>query len=92
MENSSDINDIKDVLYQEKVPFFKRIYRSKGKILSVFILGSVVGYGAYLAFGPNSLSVLLKLKHKRENLLTSEEFLKMENEKLQRELFELKGL
>ncbi|WP_121763527.1 FtsB family cell division protein [Helicobacter burdigaliensis] len=58
-------------------------------ILLVCILALYFGN---LLFGENSLSVLYKLKNKEEAIRTEVNRLMNENARLQKELFELKGL
>ncbi|BDQ29188.1 hypothetical protein [Helicobacter ailurogastricus] len=61
----------------------------------VIIFGLIVALGVYvgcLLFGDNSLEVLLQLKHRQVALYERVQNLQYENAKLQKQLFELKGL
>ena len=67
--------------------------------LSVRILAAtaivMILFGIYvgiLLFGENSLSVLNHLKQEKKDLMAEAEQLKSENQKLQKEYFELKQL
>jgi len=62
------------------------------------ILVTMIGillFGIYLGiliYGENSLTVLNQLKEKKQNLIEEEKILKQENQKFQKEFFELKQL
>lgn len=75
----------KTISYQERfhlLPFFS-------VVLIVCIAGIYIGN---LLFGSNSLSILLELQEKKEKMRQEVNFLTNQNAKLQKELFELKGL
>lgn len=57
--------------------------------IGILLFGIYVGI---LIYGENSLTVLNHLKEKKEMLRQEEKSLKAENQKLQKELFELKQL
>ena len=57
--------------------------------IGILLFGIYVGI---LLYGENSLTVLNHLKEKKEMLKQEEKHLKAENQKLQKELFELKQL
>ena len=57
--------------------------------IGILLFGIYVGI---LIYGENSLTVLNDLKEKKEMLKQEEKHLKAENQKLQKELFELKQL
>jgi cell division protein FtsB len=57
--------------------------------IGILLFGIYVGI---LIYGENSLTVLNDLKNKKEMLKQKEKSLKAENQKLQKELFELKQL
>ena len=62
------------------------------------VLVTMIGillFGIYLGiliYGENSLTVLNQLKEKKQNLIEEEKILKQENQKFQKEFFELKQL
>jgi chaperonin cofactor prefoldin len=58
-------------------------------VLGILLFGIYVGV---LIYGENSLTVLNQLKEKKEGLTLEEKILKEENQKLQKEYFELKQL
>ena len=58
-------------------------------VLGILVFGVYVGV---LIYGENSLTVLNQLKEKKQNLSLEEKILKMENQRLQKEYFELKQL
>jgi len=58
-------------------------------VIGILLFGIYVGI---LIYGENSLTVLNHLKEKKEMLKQEEKHLKAENQKLQKELFELKQL
>jgi len=58
-------------------------------LIGLLLFGS---YVAILIYGENSLTVLNHLKEKKEMLRQEEKSLKVENQRLQKELFELKQL
>jgi len=55
----------------------------------ILLFGIYVGV---LMYGENSLTVLNTLKEKKENLVKEKKILKLENQRLQKEFFELKQL
>ena len=57
--------------------------------LGILVFGIYVGV---LIYGENSLTVLNQLKEKKQNLLLEGSTLKNENQKLQKEYFELQQL
>jgi len=57
--------------------------------LGILLFGIYVGV---LVYGENSLTVLNQLKDKKEDLSHEEKILKNENQRLQKEYFELKQL
>ncbi len=64
------------------------------KTLLVALIGILV-FGIYvgiLIYGENSLTVLNQLKDKKQGLLLNGKALKIENQRLQKEFFELKQL
>ena len=64
------------------------------KTLLIALIGILV-FGIYvgiLIYGENSLTVLNQLKEKKQGLLIKGKALKSENQRLQKEFFELKQL
>ena len=64
------------------------------KTLLVALIGILV-FGIYigiLIYGENSVTVLTQLKEKKQTLLEKGKILKRENQRLQKEFFELKQL
>ena len=57
--------------------------------LGILLFGIYVGV---LIYGENSLTVLNQLKEKKQGLSFEEKILKVENQRLQKEYFELKQL
>ena len=57
--------------------------------LGILLFGIYVGV---LVYGENSLTVLNQLKEKKQDLSQEEKLLKNENQRLQKEYFELKQL
>lgn len=57
--------------------------------LGILIFGIYIGV---LMYGENSLTVLNDLQEKKENLTKEKKALKLENQRLQKEFFELKQL
>ena len=55
----------------------------------ILLFGIYIGV---LMYGENSLTVLNSLKEKKENLIKEKKILKLENQRLQKEFFELKQL
>ena len=68
--------------FYKLLPFFRLF-------LAIFIAGIYFGN---LFFGTNSLSVLFELQNKEKQISKEVKNLMNENAKLQKELFELKGL
>jgi len=58
-------------------------------VIGILLFGIYVGV---LIYGENSLTVLNQLKEKREGLSFEKKVLKVDNQKLQKEYFELKQL
>ena len=64
------------------------------KTLLITAIGILL-FGIYLGiliYGENSLTVLNQLKEKKQGLIQEERILKIENQRLQKEFFELKQL
>ncbi len=64
------------------------------KTLLITAIGILL-FGIYLGvliYGENSLTVLNQLKEKKQGLIQEERILKTENQRLQKEFFELKQL
>lgn len=57
--------------------------------IGILLFGVYVGV---LVYGENSLTVLNQLKEKKQGLSLEEKILKVENQRLQKEYFELKQL
>jgi len=57
--------------------------------IGILLFGIYVGI---LIYGENSLTVLNHLKEKKQSLIQKEKILKTENQRLQKEYFELKQL
>jgi len=57
--------------------------------IGILLFGIYVGI---LMYGENSLTVLNQLKEKKESLSLEDKTLKVENQRLQKEYFELKQL
>jgi len=57
--------------------------------LGILLFGIYVGI---LMYGENSLTVLNQLKEKKQNLLQEKRAIKIKNQRLQKEFFELKQL
>ncbi|PAF49805.1 hypothetical protein BKH41_00425 [Helicobacter sp. 12S02232-10] len=70
----------------------RTIYVNRAIIISFLILMVIGAYTGYLLFGTNSIEVLISVKDKRTSLQESVQTLQYENAKLQKQLFELKGL
>lgn len=58
-------------------------------VIGILLFGIYVGV---LIYGENSLTVLNQLKEKKQGLSLEEKILKVENQRLQKEYFELKQL
>jgi hypothetical protein len=58
-------------------------------VLGILLFGI---YAGVLIYGENSLTVLNQLKEKKQGLSLEEKILKVENQRLQKEYFELKQL
>ena len=58
-------------------------------VIGILLFGVYVGV---LIYGENSLTVLNQLKEKKQGLSLEEKILKVENQRLQKEYFELKQL
>ena len=57
--------------------------------IGILLFGIYIGI---LIYGENSLTVLTQLKEKKQGLFQEEKTLKIENQRLQKEFFELKQL
>jgi hypothetical protein len=57
--------------------------------IGILLFGIYIGI---LIYGENSLTVLNQLKEKKQGLFQTEKVLKTENQRLQKEFFELKQL
>lgn len=79
-------------IFNKYQKYIRWIYVNRAIIISFFILMILGAYLGYLIFGNNSLEVLLSIKDKKDSLEQSVKNLKDSNAKLQKQLFELKGL
>ena len=75
----------------------QRVEALAGLSLKTFLVTAIVilFFGIYLGiliYGENSLTVLKQLKEKKDGLSQEKRVLKLENQKLQKEFFELKQL
>lgn len=75
----------------------QEVERIAGLSIKAFLLTAIaiLVFGIYvgiLIYGENSLTVLNQLKEKKEALLKESRMLKSENQRLQKEYFELKQL
>ena len=57
--------------------------------IGILLFGIYIGI---LVYGENSLTVLNQLKEKKQGLFLEEKIIKVENQRLQKEYFELKQL
>ncbi|PAF50448.1 hypothetical protein [Helicobacter sp. 13S00477-4] len=78
--------------FQKYKKSIRLIYINRVVIIIFFILMIIGAYTGYLLFGTNSLEVLISVKDKRTSLQENVQTLQYENAKLQKQLFELKGL
>ncbi|MDD6056255.1 MAG: hypothetical protein PUB96_06920 [Helicobacteraceae bacterium] len=77
----------------ENIEFKKGGFYRLLPFFSLVLLVCIVGvYMGNLLFGDNSLRILLQLRDKERQMRQDVESLMQENAKLQKELFELKGL
>lgn len=77
----------------DEVEFKKGGFYKLLPFFSIILLICIIGvYIGNLLFGNNSFSVLLQLQNKEEEMRKEVDTLREENAKLQKELFELKGL
>lgn len=72
--------------------FWYRIYTHRIYIYGFIAVVCVGAYVGFLLFGDNSLDVLLKNIAQRDELLEEVSDLQAKNARLQKDLFELKGL
>ncbi len=82
---------------REKMTDTQKVEELAGLSLKTLLITTVgiLLFGVYLGiliYGENSLTVLNSLKEKKKGLLTEVKILKTENQKLQKEYFELKQL
>ncbi len=82
---------------QNNLANIKRVEALAGLSLKTFLITAIgiLLFGIYLGiliYGENSLTVLKQLKEKKHDLLQEKRVLKSENQKLQKEFFELKQL
>ncbi len=68
------------------------IYTHRKYFVVLLILVGFGVYGSFLAFGEYSLEVLLKDREQKNTLQKEVDLLQAQNAKLQKDLFELKGL
>ncbi|RDU54625.1 hypothetical protein CQA49_04805 [Helicobacter sp. MIT 00-7814] len=61
-------------------------------LVAFFIVLGLFGYGVVLLFGDISLRSLLKLKYQQNALIEEVDSLQKQNAKIQKEIFELRGL
>lgn len=77
----------------DEIEFKKGGFYKLLPFFSIILLICIIGvYIGNLLFGNNSFSVLLQLQNKEEEMRKEVDTLREENAKLQKELFELKGL
>ncbi|PAF42665.1 hypothetical protein [Helicobacter sp. 11S03491-1] len=71
---------------------WRKIYVNRVLIIIFLVLMATGAYMGYLLFGTNSIEVLISVKDKKAALQESVQRLQYNNAKLQKQLFELKGL
>ena len=72
---------------------FKRwIQINKTFLIIAAVLVALLTYSAFLLFGNASLYTLLSLRKQQEKLLQEVDLLQKQNAKIQKDIFELKGL
>lgn len=79
-------------LYQQPSRFKRWIQINKTFLIIAAVLVALLTYSAFLLFGNASLYTLLGLRKQQEKLLQEVDLLQKQNAKIQKDIFELKGL
>lgn len=79
-------------LYQQPSRFKRWIQINKTFLIIAAVLVALLTYSAFLLFGNASLYTLLSLCKQQEKLLQEVDLLQKQNAKIQKDIFELKGL
>ncbi|WP_257874601.1 hypothetical protein [Helicobacter sp. TUL] len=79
-------------LYQQPSRFKRWIQINKAFLIIAAVLVALLTYSAFLLFGNASLYTLLSLRKQQEKLLQEVDLLQKQNAKIQKDIFELKGL
>ena len=79
-------------LYQQPSRFKRWIQINKTFLIIAAVLVALLTYSAFLLFGNASLYTRLSLRKQQEKLLQEVDLLQKQNAKIQKDIFELKGL
>ena len=79
-------------LYQQPSRFKRWIQINKTFLIIAAVLVALLTYSAFLLFANASLYTLLSLRTQQEKLLQEVVLLQKQNAKIQKDIFELKGL
>ena len=79
-------------LYQQPSRFKRWIQINKTFLIIAAVLVALLSYSTFLLFGNASLYTLLSLRKQQEKLLQEVDLLQKQNAKIQKDIFELKGL
>ena len=79
-------------LYQQPSRFKRWIQINKTFLIIAAVLVALLTYSAFLLLGNASLYTLLSLRKQQEKLLQEVDLLQKQNAKIQKDIFELKGL
>ncbi|MFC3868321.1 hypothetical protein [Helicobacter equorum] len=79
-------------LYQQPSRFKRWMQINKTFLVISSVLMVLLSYSTFLLFGNASLHTLLSLRKQQEKLLQEVDLLQKQNAKIQKDIFELKGL
>lgn len=79
-------------LYQQPSKIKRWLEVNKTFLITAVVLAILVVYSVVLLFGNASLYTLLSLRKQQEKLIQEVDSLQRQNAKIQKDIFELKGL
>ena len=79
-------------LYEQPSKLKRWLEVNRGFLIVAAVLAVLLAYSETLLFGNASLHTLLSLKKQQERLIQEVDSLQKQNAKIQKDIFELKGL
>ena len=86
-----EAQDLQELIKQPS-RLWRKLYVSRAWLVLFGGIVFVVAYVGFLLFGNNSIEVLVRLKSQKAHLIEDTRVLEEQNARLQKQIFELRGL